>query len=87
MSGGYWRIISDTGDDNPPSHPGLSAFATQIADRTPLEADLSDLQWSSAFVAREGLVKRFRRGQVFLAGDAAHNHSPVGGQGMNTGMY
>ncbi|WP_081625391.1 FAD-dependent monooxygenase [Mycobacterium sp. 141] len=86
MSGGYWRIISDTGDDNPPSHPGLSAFATQIADRTPLEADLSDLQWSSAFVAREGLVKRFRRGQVFLAGDAAHNHSPVGGQGMNTGM-
>lgn len=86
MSGGYWRIISDTGDDNPPNRPGLPEFAAHIADRTPLETDLSDLQWSSAFVAREGLAKQYRRGQVLLAGDAAHNHSPVGGQGMNTGM-
>jgi len=31
-------------------------------------------------------VKEFRRGRVFVAGDAAHVHSPAGGQGMNTGM-
>jgi 2-polyprenyl-6-methoxyphenol hydroxylase-like FAD-dependent oxidoreductase len=86
MAGGYWRIITDTGDDNPPSQPGLPDFAAHIAERTPLEANLRDLQWSSAFVAREGLAKQYRRGYMLLAGDAAHNHSPVGGQGMNTGM-
>ncbi len=86
MSGGYWRIISNTADDNPPSHPGLTEFAAHVAERTPLDAHLSDLQWSSAFVAREGLAKQYRRGQVLLAGDAAHTHSPIGGQGMNTGM-
>jgi len=32
------------------------------------------------------LVDRYREGHVFLAGDAAHIHSPVGGQGMNTGI-
>jgi 2-polyprenyl-6-methoxyphenol hydroxylase-like FAD-dependent oxidoreductase len=86
MPGGYWRIITNTADDNPPSHPGLTEFAANVAERTPLAAQLSDLQWSSAFVAREGLAKQYRRGQVLLAGDAAHTHSPIGGQGMNTGM-
>ena len=34
----------------------------------------------------ERKVKDYQRGQIFLAGDAAHIHSPAGGQGMNTGM-
>jgi hypothetical protein len=43
-------------------------------------------QWSSLWRANIRLVDRYREGQVFLAGDAAHIHSPAGGQGMNTGI-
>jgi 2-polyprenyl-6-methoxyphenol hydroxylase-like FAD-dependent oxidoreductase len=86
MPGGCWRILADTPDDHPPRPPELRHFAASVADRTPLDPDLRDLRWSSAFVAREGLADRFRHGRVLLAGDAAHSHSPIGGQGMNTGM-
>ncbi|MDP4511565.1 FAD-dependent monooxygenase [Nonomuraea turcica] len=86
MIGGYWRILASTPDDNPPDNPGLDHFAAYVADRTPLDSRVRDLQWSSSFVARESLADRLREGRVLLAGDAAHSHSPVGGQGMNTGM-
>jgi 2-polyprenyl-6-methoxyphenol hydroxylase-like FAD-dependent oxidoreductase len=42
--------------------------------------------WSSLWRANIRLVETYRRGRVFLAGDAAHIHSPAGGQGMNTGI-
>ncbi|MET8003616.1 FAD-dependent monooxygenase [Nonomuraea glycinis] len=86
MIGGYWRILASTPDDRPPRTPGLDDFAAYVAERTPLDAGVRDLQWSSSFVARESLAERLRHGRVLLAGDAAHSHSPVGGQGMNTGM-
>ncbi|QBD80431.1 3-(3-hydroxyphenyl)propionate hydroxylase [Ktedonosporobacter rubrisoli] len=47
---------------------------------------LSDLQWTSIWRPNIRMVKQYRHGRVFLAGDAAHVHSPVGGQGMNTGI-
>ncbi|MFI6394986.1 FAD-dependent monooxygenase [Nonomuraea sp. NPDC050540] len=86
MVGGYWRILANTPDDRPPQTPGLDDFAAYVAERTPLDSRVRDLQWSSSFVARESLADRLRQGRVLLAGDAAHSHSPVGGQGMNTGM-
>ncbi|SFW92015.1 2-polyprenyl-6-methoxyphenol hydroxylase [Amycolatopsis australiensis] len=42
--------------------------------------------WSSLWRANVRLAERYRAGRVFLAGDAAHIHSPAGGQGMNTGV-
>ena len=42
--------------------------------------------WLSDFTISSRIADRFRRGRVFLAGDAAHIHSPAGGQGMNTGI-
>jgi 2-polyprenyl-6-methoxyphenol hydroxylase-like FAD-dependent oxidoreductase len=42
--------------------------------------------WASAFRISRRQATRYRKGPVFLAGDAAHVHSPVGGQGMNTGI-
>jgi 2-polyprenyl-6-methoxyphenol hydroxylase-like FAD-dependent oxidoreductase len=42
--------------------------------------------WLSCFEIHHGQVSEYRHGRVFLAGDAAHIHSPAGGQGMNTGM-
>jgi len=43
-------------------------------------------EWSSLWRANIRLAHRYREGNVFLAGDAAHIHSPAGGQGMNTGI-
>ena len=57
-----------------------------------LEADritgliLTDAVWLANFRINERKVSDYRRGRVMLAGDAAHIHSPAGGQGMNTGM-
>jgi 2-polyprenyl-6-methoxyphenol hydroxylase-like FAD-dependent oxidoreductase len=47
---------------------------------------LHEPEWSTLWRANIRLVDRYREGRVFLAGDAAHIHSPVGGQGMNTGI-
>jgi 2-polyprenyl-6-methoxyphenol hydroxylase-like FAD-dependent oxidoreductase len=46
----------------------------------------SDPVWLSSFSINERKVSDYRSGRIFLAGDAAHVHSPAGGQGMNTGM-
>jgi 2-polyprenyl-6-methoxyphenol hydroxylase-like FAD-dependent oxidoreductase len=43
-------------------------------------------RWASHFYIHEFLAKNYRQGRIFIAGDAAHTHSPFGGQGMNTGM-
>ncbi|HVE06790.1 MAG TPA: FAD-dependent monooxygenase [Paraburkholderia sp.] len=47
---------------------------------------LTDLQWSGYFHLHRRMVEQLRVNRVFLAGDAAHVHSPAGAQGMNTGI-
>ncbi len=49
-------------------------------------ATVQHVEWSSRFQVHHRLADAYRRGPVFLAGDAAHVHSPAGGQGMNTGI-
>src|SRR5947199_7087638 len=44
------------------------------------------VNWFSTYRVHHRVADRFRRGRVFLAGDAGHVHSPAGGQGMNTGI-
>jgi hypothetical protein len=50
------------------------------------EIRLHDATWLSLYRANVRMVDRYRVGRIFIAGDAAHVHSPVGGQGMNTGI-
>ncbi|MBI2697838.1 FAD-dependent oxidoreductase [Mycobacterium gordonae] len=51
-----------------------------------VDLGVQDVTWKSRFHCDERQVRRYRHGRVFLAGDAAHVHSPMGGQGMNTGI-
>jgi 2-polyprenyl-6-methoxyphenol hydroxylase-like FAD-dependent oxidoreductase len=67
--------------------PTLATFQ-QIVDERTGRSDLKlyDPTWLSLYRANVRMVDRYRDGRVFLAGDAAHVHSPAGGQGMNTGI-
>ncbi|MDT0414187.1 FAD-dependent monooxygenase [Streptomyces sp. DSM 41982] len=63
------------------------AVRAAIAARTHLAPSrVTAVAWASAFTARAALADRFQDGRVFLAGDAAHVHSPAGGQGLNTSI-
>ncbi|SER37507.1 2-polyprenyl-6-methoxyphenol hydroxylase [Streptomyces sp. yr375] len=65
----------------------LAGVRKVVAERTHLAPeDVTEVRWSSDFRPRAALADRYRAGRVFLAGDAAHVHSPAGGQGLNTGV-
>src|SRR5262245_45459408 len=51
-----------------------------------LPIDVDRVNWFSTYHVHHRVADRFRSGRAFLLGDAAHIHSPVGGQGMNTGI-
>jgi 2-polyprenyl-6-methoxyphenol hydroxylase-like FAD-dependent oxidoreductase len=51
-----------------------------------LKVDIQRVNWFSTYHVHHRVTERFRKGRAFLLGDAAHIHSPVGGQGMNTGI-
>jgi hypothetical protein len=83
------RIIADMGlarDLSRPADPSLAEVQAVVDERGPGNIRLSEPHWLAGFRIHERKVADYRRGRVFLAGDAAHIHSPAGGQGMNTGM-
>jgi hypothetical protein len=61
------------------------AFET-IASLIPTEITFTKVVWMSDFRANIRMVNKFSEGRVFVAGDAAHVHSPTGGQGLNSGI-
>ncbi|SEO73378.1 2-polyprenyl-6-methoxyphenol hydroxylase [Rhodospirillales bacterium URHD0017] len=83
-----WRIFSMRGADSPQGdEPATLEEMQHCVDRYgPSGLKLRDPSWLSIFRINERLAARYRAGRCFLAGDAAHIHSPAGGQGMNTGV-
>ena len=84
-----WRLISDIaaaeGEEAP--RASVKLFQELMAERAKdTKTNISDPTWMSNFKISRRMVTAYRRGRVFLMGDAAHIHSPVGGQGMNTGI-
>ncbi|MFN4258486.1 MAG: FAD-dependent monooxygenase [Gemmataceae bacterium] len=86
---GRFRVIADQGLaqglEKPPD-PTLEQVAATIEERGVSGLRLYDPIWLSGFRIHERKVADYGKGRCFLAGDAAHIHSPAGGQGMNTGM-
>ncbi|HEY1723030.1 MAG TPA: FAD-dependent monooxygenase, partial [Magnetospirillaceae bacterium] len=88
ISPGRYRVVADlptTGAEHPPA-PTLEQVQATIDQRGPPGLIAFDPIWLSGFRINERKVTNYRWGRAFLAGDAAHVHSPAGGQGMNTGM-
>jgi 2-polyprenyl-6-methoxyphenol hydroxylase-like FAD-dependent oxidoreductase len=86
---GRWRVIADLGPAEESGHhadPTLQEIQSLITLRATDGIVIKDAHWLAAFRINERKVSQYGRGRAFLAGDAAHIHSPAGGQGMNTGM-
>ena len=77
-------VLPDTVAD-PDDFP-FAVLAEHIESNLGMPGKIVDHGWHSGYRVHHRIVDSFRSGNVFLAGDAAHIHSPAGGQGMNTGL-
>jgi 2-polyprenyl-6-methoxyphenol hydroxylase-like FAD-dependent oxidoreductase len=86
LPGGRHRIVATL--DEAPEHPNRDDMQRLLDARGPVAdpARVQEVVWSSRFRVHHRIADRFRAGRILLAGDAAHVHSPAGGQGMNTGI-
>lgn len=85
MVGRRARLIAQVDATESSREPTIE-WLQQLTDDRGLEVRIDSAHWLTTFEIRHAQVPRYRIGRVFLAGDAAHVHSPAGGQGMNTGM-
>jgi 2-polyprenyl-6-methoxyphenol hydroxylase-like FAD-dependent oxidoreductase len=81
------RLISARGRyrvDAP--EPSMNDFQALVAEAVPYKATISNPVWLTRFHLHHRIAETYTTGRACLVGDAAHIHSPVGGQGMNTGI-
>lgn len=82
-----WRLMTPAppGMTDQPAADDIAGYlGSRLAEET--EGAIDSVVWTSSFRIQRRLADTYRRGRVLLAGDAAHIHSPFGGQGMNTGI-
>jgi 2-polyprenyl-6-methoxyphenol hydroxylase-like FAD-dependent oxidoreductase len=85
---GTWQVQASAqlGADGTIEPASVELFQRLFAERGLPQVRLRNATWLSNFSPRVAIVDRYRAGRVMVAGDAAHVHSPAGGQGMNTGI-
>ena len=83
---GVHRIVATV--DPAPEHPDIGFVQALLDARGPERQRIivKQIVWGSRFHVHHRVVDTYRAGRILLAGDAAHVHSPAGGQGMNTGI-
>ena len=81
-----YRMVATV--DEAPDNPSTGYMQQLLDARGPRQrpARILDMVWSSRFRVHHRVAETPRQGRVLLCGDAAHVHSPAGGQGMNTGI-
>ncbi|MDQ6656784.1 MAG: FAD-dependent monooxygenase [Actinomycetota bacterium] len=85
LPGNRFRVVATVAQA--PADPDAADIQSVLRSRGPGGAiEVTDVVWSSRFRVHHRLAERYRADRVLLAGDAAHVHSPAGGQGMNTGI-
>ncbi len=85
MSATRWRMVA-TIQHPEGDAPDLPLVQKLLQERVPAGIEAHELHWSSYFHIHHRHAARLRDRRIFIAGDAAHVHSPFGGQGMNTGL-
>ena len=80
----FVMVRSKGGDEA--GDPTLDEVRERAKTATNLDLCIENPRWLARFRLHHRGVDRYRRGRIFVAGDAAHIHSPAGGQGMNTGI-
>ncbi|MCL2733028.1 MAG: FAD-dependent monooxygenase [Actinomycetia bacterium] len=81
---GRFRIVAVV--DEAPAAPDTACVQALLDARAPGQARVTGVVWGSRFRVHHRVADAYRAGRLLLAGDAAHVHSPAGGQGMNTGI-
>ncbi|WP_213739852.1 FAD-dependent monooxygenase [Bradyrhizobium sp. dw_411] len=78
--------VLKTPEGERPTPPTLDEIRTFMTPLLPAGTTMNEMHWSSVYRVSHRLVSSYSKGCAFLAGDAAHLHPPVGGQGLNTGV-
>jgi NADPH-dependent dioxygenase len=86
LPGGVWRVLISGIGDAREIDASAEGFQAVLDEHFGGAVRLGKPEWTTVFRTRRRLTSRYRKGRIFVCGDAGHERSPAGGQGMNTSM-